>query len=395
MRKLLLILIVPLLVMFASSSTSFAAPSWGKVVDNIESTMLKAHDTYKKGDIAKAKDQVNEAYFNLYEKEGMERAINSKISAKRASIEEYKFSTIKKLMTNKAPEEQVKKEITELIKMMREDVVQMGGGKQQSSFEVFLPAFLILLREGFEAILVIAAIAAYLVKSGNGEKTRVVYYSSVAAIAASLLTAVLLQMVFSISGASQEILEGATMLLAVVVLFSVSHWMVGKAEAGAWKNYIEGKVQQSISGGSTFSLGAAAFLAVYREGAETVLFYQALVSDAGDHMNMIWLGFAAGSIALAAVFALIRFGSMKIPLKPFFMGTSTLMYILAISFAGGGVKELQEAGVVSVTAAPVPTIDLLGVYPTWETLLPQIVLVLLAIGGVMYQRRKATPEVSA
>lgn len=396
MRKLLLILLVPLTFALAWQNTVLAAGAWGKVVDKIDKTLTQSLDVYNKGDIEKAKDMVNEAYYSIYEKEGMEIAVKSNISGKRVGIEEYKFVNIKKLMTKKAPEAQIKQEIGDLVKMLREDAAQMGGKAQNNAFETFLAAFLILVREGFEAILVIGAIAAYLIKSGHSEKTRVVYYSSGAAIVASILTAVLLQKVFDIGGANQEILEGATMLLAVVVLISVSHWMIGKVEAKAWQNYIEGKVQDAVSGGSMLSLGAAAFLAVYREGAETVLFYQALFSDAGDQSGMIWGGFGAGSLALVVIFLMIRYGSMKMPLKPFFLGTSILMYIMAVSFAGGGVKELQEGGLVSVTAIPgMDSIDILGIYPTWETLAPQILLILLAVASVIYQRRKKDPAIPA
>ncbi|HMM21372.1 MAG TPA: FTR1 family iron permease [Selenomonadales bacterium] len=394
MRKWLLILLVPLLVAF-SANTALAAKTWGHVVDDMEKVLQQSVTVYKQGDAAKARDLVNDAYFGVFEKDGMERAVMSNISGKRASIEEYKISAIRKLMANQAPAAQVEKEVKALVAMLREDAVQLDG-KQQSPTEAFLASFLILVREGFEAILVIGAIIAYLIKSGNAAKTRSVYYSSLAAILASFITAIAFQQLFSISGANQEILEGATMLLAVVVLFSVSHWMVGKAETRAWQNYIEGKVQESLSGGNTWSLGAAAFLAVYREGAETVLFYQALFADADGQQNMIWGGFAAGCVALVVIFVLIRFGSVRIPLKPFFLGTSALMYLLSISFAGGGVKELQEAGVVGVTPVPwVETVDLLGIYPTWETLTPQIVLLLLAVGGVLYQRRKGKPRLSA
>lgn len=395
MRKLLLVVLVPLLLALSWQSAASAAGAWGKVVDRIDKTLTQSLDAYKKGDIEKGKNLVNDAYFAVYEKEGMERAVKSKLSGRRASTEEYKFSSIRKLMTNQAPDAQIKKEITELVKMLRQDAMQLGG-KQQNPYETLLASFLILVREGFEAILVIGAIAAYLIKSGNSRKTRVVYYSSVAAVLASFLTAYALQKVFAISGASQEILEGVTMLVAVVVLFFVSHWMIGKSEARAWQGYIEGKVQSSLSGGSTLSLGAAAFLAVYREGAETVLFYQALLADAAGHMEMVWYGFGLGCLALVMIFLIVRFGSMKLPLKPFFLGTSILLYVMAVSFAGGGVKELQEAGVVGVTAVPgLEAIDILGIYPTWETLTPQILLVVLAIGGVIYQRRKANPEIPA
>lgn len=396
MRKLLLILMVPLTFMLAWQNGALAAGAWGKVVDKIDKTLTQSLDVYNKGDIEKAKDIVNEAYYGIFEKEGMEIAVKSKISGKRVGIEEYKFVAIKKMMTNKAPEAQIKKEMDSLVAMLREDVVQMGGKAESNPFETLLAAFLILVREGFEAILVIGAIAAYLIKSGNKDKTRIVYYSSGAAIVASFATAVLLQQVFNVSGASQEILEGVTMLLAVVVLISVSHWMIGKVEAKAWQNYIEGKVQQAVSGNSLWSLGAASFLAVYREGAETVLFYQALYSEAGDQLGMIWGGFGLGALALVGIFAAIHYSSMRMPLKPFFLGTSILMYVMAVSFTGNGIKELQGGGVIGVTEIPgMDSIDILGVYPTWETLLPQIGLVLLGIAGALYQRRKKDPSVPA
>ena len=203
------------------------------------------------------------------------------------------------------------------------------------------------------------------------------------------MAAYALQYVFQVSGANQEILEGAAMLLAVVVLFFVSNWMVSKAEAEAWKQYIEGKVQSAVETGSAFALCAAAFLAVFREGAETILFYQALLAETSTYQNMIWTGFGVGCVALVAIFLLVRYGSLVIPIKPFFMGTSILMYIMSVAFAGGGVKELQEADVISVTPVGfVQSIDILGIYPTLETLIPQAVLLALAIGSIIHYRAK-------
>lgn len=391
-KSILVFLAVVMLVV--GQSIALAASQWSDVVDRIEKTMDQSLIVYKSGDTAAAKKLVNDAYYGIYEKDGFEMTVSTTVSSKRANLTEYKFSVIKKLMTNQAPDAEVKKEINEMIGMMREDLVKMGGGKKQDSWESFWPAFLILLREGAEAILVIGAIIAYLIKSGNSHKVQTVYYYSAAAVVASFITAILFRSVVGLSGANQEIMEGATMLVAVAVLFSVSYWMGSKADAKSWNQYIEGKVENSLSSGNTLSLGAAAFLAVYREGAEVVLFYQALFNNAGDNMHMIWLGFGAGSVALIAVFALVRYGSLKIPTKPFFQGTSILMCCLAISFAGGGIKELQEAGVIGMTQIPgAPTITLLGMYPTMESLLPQVALILLVLGSFMYQKKKKFREV--
>ena len=393
MRKLLNVFLI-VLILIAGSNLALAAPKWDQSADRIEKTLLQALDVYKAGDPAGAKKLVNDSYYGIYEKDGLEMTIRNTVSSKNSNLSEYKFSTIKKLMTNQAPDTQIKQEIDTLMKMIRGDIKKIkGAGGKHGAWDTFWPAFIILVREGVEAILVIGAIIAYLIKSGNAEKVQTVYSYSLAALLASLLTAVLFQSVVALSGASQEILEGGTMLLAVAVLVSISFWMGDKANSKAWSSYIEGKVQSSLTSGNTLALGAAAFLAVYREGAEVVLFYQALFNEAGDDMQMIWLGFAAGCVALVAIFAAVRYGTLKIPLKPFFVGTSIFMYCMAVSFAGNGVKELQEGGVIGVTTIDgFPSVDLFGIYPTWETLIPQIALVTVAIIGIIYRKKTKIEE---
>jgi high-affinity iron transporter len=126
----------------------------------------------------------------------------------------------------------------------------------------------------------------------------------------------------TLSGATEnrELVEGITVLFAVAVLFYVSNWMVGKAEATAWTGYIEGKVQSSVAKGSLFSLAFAAFLAVFREGAELILFYWALLVDTKTYVSMVWAGLGAGCAVLVVIYILIRFMSVRLPLKPFFSG---------------------------------------------------------------------------
>ena len=360
--------------------------NWGEIAAEMTVLLNKSYDAYFLKDIEAAKNFVNDAYFGFYEKEGFERTVMAYISGKRGAHVEYQFPIIKKLMTDGAPNKDVRTALDYLIKMLQEDANKLDG-TEESGIGVFLAALAIILREGLEAILVIAAMAAYLTRSGNRAKVRTVYCSGGAAIAASVVAAFAMQKVFQVSGADQEIIEGVSMLLATVVLFFVSNWMFSKAEAEAWKGYIEGKVQNAVETGSGFALGAAAFLAVFREGAETILFYQAMLADVQSNTGMIWAGFGVGCVALVGVFAIVRFGSLKLPLKPFFIGTSVLMYVMAIAFAGGGVKELQEGDVIGVTSVNfIPSVDILGIYPTVETLLPQVALVLLALGSIIYYR---------
>ena len=167
---------------------------------------------------------------------------------------------------------------------------------------LFLQSFSIIVREGFEAILIVAALIAFLVKSRNKEKVKIVYQGVTLGIIASFLTAYIIHEVLNISMAKQEILEGCIMLVAVVVLFWVSYWLLTKIETQKWQSYITGKMTQAITTGNVFALGMVAFLAVYREGFETVLFYKALYLYAGEINNGIipgffgWLCFFSGHV---------------------------------------------------------------------------------------------------
>ncbi len=389
MRKKSLILLLSLVLILSLAPAAMAAKSFGGVVEEINQHLQNAYTTYKQGDVAGAKNLVDEAYFGPYESGQMEKAVRLNISAKRNAEVELAFRQLKKDMAKGVPASEIKQQFEQLVSGLQVDAKTLDGdmGESSTGFGAFFASFLIIVREGFEAILVIGAIIAYLVKAGYREKVKVIYQSSAVALVASLLTAWVLTKVFSISGASREVLEGATMLLAVVVLFSVSYWLVSKSEAERWQNYIKDKVEGSLSKGSTFALWSAAFLAVYREGAETVLFYQAMMSGSTD-LRMVWAGLVVGILALGLIFAIIRYGSVKIPMKPFFLGTSFLLYYLAFVFAGQGVGELQVAGVISSTSVNIPTVAWLGIYPTWETLAPQLVLLVIAIAGFAYQTKR-------
>jgi high-affinity iron transporter len=393
-----IVLVVFSLICFLLASPVFAAQrTWNDVVNDVDKELNKAVGIYKNGDSAGAKEQVNEAYFGPYEGGQMEKAVRLNVSAQANAQVEAKFREIKKAITNRADPGEVESKVNDLMKQLRQLANEMDG-TSTSSFGVFLSSLLIIVREGFEAILILGAIIAYLVKSGNKEKIGVIYQGGLLAILASLVTAVAIKFLFNVSGASQEILEGVTMLIAVVVLFSVSFWLVSKVEAKRWQKYIEGKVKQSLGKGSTLALWFTVFLAVYREGAETVLFYMAMFSGAEDgHTSIIVTGLLVGILALVGIFIVVRFGSVRIPIKPFFIGTSSLMYYLAFVFAGQGINELQAGGVVSVTSLNIPTVSILGIYPTMESASLQALLVLAAIGGVLYQKfaRNKTINITA
>jgi high-affinity iron transporter len=178
--------------------------------------------------------------------------------------------------------------------------------------------------------------------------------------------------------ASREFIEGATLLVAVAVLFSVSYWLISKVEAAKWQQFIREKVNTALEHGGGRALAFVAFLAVYREGAETALFYQALFNE-GPHVVLpISLGIIVGFAALGVIFTLFyRFG-VRIPLRPFFSVTSVLLYYMAFVFTGKGIRELQEGDIISLSAIRgFPHVEWLGLYPSWEGVLAQLALLLL------------------
>lgn len=254
------------------------------------------------------------------------------------------------------------------------------AGPTTTTWGVFLESFLIIVREGFEAILVLGAIVAFLIKTGNRQRLKDIWIGSGVGLLASAALAVVLRTVLAAVPASREIIEGATMLVAVVVLFSVSYWLLSKVEGAKWQKFIREKVNSALSDGGRFALAFVAFLAVFREGAETALFYQALFTRGESVVMPVATGLVVGFAVLGVIFTLFyRFG-VKIPMRPFFAVTGGLLYYMAFVFAGKGIKELQEGNAISQTQIPgFPHIEMLGIYPTVETLLVQGILLALLL----------------
>ena len=253
-----------------------------------------------------------------------------------------------------------------------------------SGREAFWQSFLIILREGFEAILVIGAIVAFLIKTGHRDRLRNIWFGVGMGVLGSAVTAVILRTVLAAVPASKEFVEGVSLLLAVAVLFSVSYWLISKVEAAKWQQFIKEKVSAALEQGGGRALTFVAFLAVYREGAETALFYQALFNEGPHVAGPLTLGIVAGFVALAVIFTLFyRFG-VKIPLRPFFSVTSVLLYYMAFVFMGKGIKELQEGNLIPLSAIRgMPGVEWLGLYPSWQGVTAQLALLLLLAFAVL------------
>ena len=251
-------------------------------------------------------------------------------------------------------------------------------------------AAVILLREGLEALLVLIALIAFLNKSGNADKQRWLWVGAGVGVLASLVTAVVINVLFSNVGfgANRELLEGITGLVAAAMLFYVSYWLHSKSSLGAWQGYINNQMNAALATNSIFSLAFLAFLAVFREGAETTLFYIGIAPAIST--TDLFAGLALGTVLLVIIAALMLGLGLKIPLKPFFLVTSILIYYLGFRFIGAGIHSLQVAGILSATPGKfLPASEGLGLYPTWETTLPQIALLVGALAVVIYTQKQA------
>ena len=255
-----------------------------------------------------------------------------------------------------------------------------------SGMSLFMQSLVLMLREGLEAILIIGALMAFLARAGATERRRDVARGAWAAVGASVVTWGLVELLFRITPGQREALEGITMLLAVVVLFYVSYWLLARVEIARWNAFVKGKMQQAVSTGSGWALGAVAFLAVYREGFETILFYKALLSSAeGAGAAVVALGMGVGAALLVGVYVVLLYLGLRVPLKPFFALTSGALYYMAFVFAGKGIAELQAGGIVSLTPiAGAPRVPPLGIYPTAESLLLQGLLAVLAVAALLW-----------
>lgn len=260
--------------------------------------------------------------------------------------------------------------------------------REASRYGIF-DASIILLREGLEALLVIVALSTFLVRSGNAGQRGWVWSGAAAGIAASVALGVALQVVLAsfIRGGDRELIEGVTGLFAAAMLLYVGYWLHSRSSLGAWQSYLRERTATALTRGGLLGLGALAFLAVFREGAETVLFYLGMAANITT--SDLLIGLAIGASGLVVLGALMTFAGLRIPMRPFFRAASVLVFYLCFKFIGSGIHALEVSGVLSAgSAAYLPQIDVLGVFPTWASTIPQMLL-LLAAGLLLIRERTA------
>ncbi len=343
-----------------------------RTVRRAKTEVAQAQELARSGESHQAAARALDAYLVFEQIEAAVRVRDSKLAGRV----ERAFTEFRASLLSDAGESEVSEARATVEVALDEALAKTTA--TASSGVLLSQSFVIIVREGLEAILIIAALMAFLHKTGASERKRDIGYGVLAAIGASGLTAIGFVTLFRTATRNQELLEGLTMLVAAGVLFAVSYWLVSKIEVRKWQEFVRTQMRKALASKRAFALGAVAFVAVYREGFETVLFYTALFATSDGSMSSagsIVTGIVVGILLLVIVYYVMQRGSRRLPLKPFFAVTSALLYLMAFTFAGQGVAELQAAGAIPATPLSwMPALPLLGIFPTIQTLSIQLFL---------------------
>jgi len=340
-------------------------------------------DAYRRGSIDEAQQLALSAYLDGIEP--VEARLDARDSALRSRIETA-MGAYRTALAKTGNEEAVASQ-AHAVDGMLEQAHQLLTAAAASPAATFIGALTILVREGLEALLVVVALLAFLRKADRHDATRYVHAGWTLALLAGAITWGIASYAISISGASRELTEGLSSLFAAAVLLGVGLWMHQKSIGGRWQSYLKAKMATALDRKSAWFVFGLTFISVYREVFETILFYTALWNEGQG----AWLlgGLVTGAVLLAGIAWLLLRSSRRLPLGTFFSVSSAVIAVLAVVLTGKGVAALQEAGWTAVTTAPAPSIDWLGIYPTWQSLLAQLAVTLMLVGGFALNRWRA------
>ena len=361
------------LLAYLRSAPSVVSTSQGALVTARE-MLASSLEKYRHGERQQAYQQALSAYLDGFELG--EATLRTAAPDLTKQIEQSMLNYREHLRTG-APLQEIEALYAKLITELDKATDTLAESHMSTSAG-FISAFVILLREGLEAILLLAAIAGVLIKIGRRDTLPYLHAGWVSALAFGGATWAVSSYLFTISGAGRELTEGLTALLACAVLLYVGFWLHDKTHTTRWREFVDGKIRTALEGRTLWVLTFIAFIAVYREVFETVLFYQALWLQAEPEVHpSLWGGVISAAVSLAVLGWLILRSSIRLPLKLFFRLNAAVLFVLAVSFAGHGVAGLQEAGWLSIDLISFPSVDLLGIYPTMETLGAQLAVILL------------------
>lgn len=343
---------------------------------------------YKEKLFSKITNQIQSLYLDIFEASGMENKIGAVDVNAKLNIEAKFSKAVAQINANKplSEVEQTFNELNNSIDSILDKITDT------SSFMLFLTSLTIILREGLEALIIVVAIISYIIQSGNKERLNIAYSALITGIVASFITAFAVSYIMGAkAGESRELIEGYTMLLAVVLLFYVGFWLLSNAHNKKYTQALQSKAKSAIESGSAKTLWFSVFLAVFREGAETILFYQALLFDAKTTAENISVfgGLGLGIAILIILYFLLKAGAVRIPIKQFFLITSYIIFYMCFVFTGKGVMELIEGKVFipHQFVLDFEPITWLGLHPYYESLVPQTIILLSMVVGIFAMQK--------
>jgi high-affinity iron transporter len=327
---------------------------------------------YRAGDRPAARQHAITAYLEGFE---LVEASLDNVDARLRTETEREMMALRSAIDGGQPADAIAAQVQRIGALLEQADAKLGTGGL-SAGAAFTSSLLILLREGLEAILVLAAIIAFVLKTGRRDALPYIHAGWVAAVVLGAATWAVSGYLLTITGASREITEGVSALAASAMLLYVGAWLHQRSNARAWQSFIREQVTTALGKRTLWAMAGISFLAVYRELFEVILFYQALWAQAGPAGGAsVLAGMAAGAALLAMLGGIILRYGVRLPIGPFFAATSALLVVMAVVFVGHGVAALQEAGFLSATPAGSLSVPLLGVHPTAQGLASQGLLV--------------------
>jgi high-affinity iron transporter len=357
-------------------------------VDKIGSKLDDMLSIFKKGNYDEAFSTSRSAYLDNYEHvEVPLRPINPDFTLDM----EIKFAELRNLIQTKVPYDKIQSKVFEIKQGLDESERLVSGTGVVAPGIAFSTSFSIIFREGLESALIIGAVLTYLEASRNNKFKKHVYYGIIIAIAATAATWSIAQYIIEISGANREIIEAVAGISAVAVLFWVSFWVLNKIETKKWIEFVKAKVWKATTTGSVIVFVMLSFFTVYREGFETVLFYQAILSFAKYMEWYVIAGLISGLAVIIGIVFLIRRLGKKLPLRVLFGLTMGVGAYMSIAFMGNAIRSFQELGYISTTSliGTVPRLDInlaemTGIHPTLESVVAQLILLAIYVIGSTY-----------
>jgi high-affinity iron transporter len=366
-------------------------PAKAAVRSNIDRIRMQLDETlrlYKEGNYDDSLLASRSAYLDSYESVEIPlRPIDPDFTLEM----EIKFAELRNLIQAHAPYGQVESKVVEIRKGLDESERLVSGTGILAPTIAFSTSFSIIFREGLESALIIGAILTYLEASRNNRFNKHVYYGIVIAIGATAVTWFIAEFIIDISGANRELIEAIAGVSAVVVLFWVSFWVLNKIETKRWIEFVKAKVWKATATGSIMVFVMLSFFTVYREGFETVLFYQAMLSFAKYMEWYVVAGLVIGLAIIVATAVVVRKLGRRLPLKVLFALTMGIGAYMSIAFMGNAVREFQELGYIPTTPliGIIPRFDInlasmTGIHPTVESIVAQITLLAVYALGSLY-----------